>query len=74
MQHILGVTFRDNEAELMDDDGPGTNAYSFMGLQRAISEAQKRMAHNSNIVSINIYRIIQELPGQSKYQVVQRLP
>ena len=71
MQHILGVILRGNPAELMDDDNHGTNTYSFMGLQAAVSEAQNRLKYNPEILTVNVYRVIQELPGQSKYQLVQ---
>lgn len=76
MQHILGTVLRDNAAEILDDETPGKTSYSLMGLQVAIMEGQKRMAHNPNIKCINIYEVfdgVHRISASGRYQLVYKL-
>ena len=50
MQLILGMTLRGNDAEVFDDDTPGGESYSFMGVQTAINEGRRRMQENPDIL------------------------
>lgn len=55
MQHVLGIILRNNENEIMESESPEKS--SFLGLQMAIMEAEKRLKQNANIKQINVYSI-----------------
>lgn len=77
MQLVLGTVLYDNSAEVMDDDSLlGKESYSFMGLQAAIAEGQKRLKQNSGIKQINIYEIfdgVRRSSPQGRYGLVYKL-
>ncbi len=57
MHYVLGMILRDNDAEVLDDETPGKESYSFAGLVSAIAEGNRRFAKNPNIKQINIYEV-----------------
>lgn len=57
MQHIFGIILHGNDSEILESESPEKGSY--MGLQVAIIEGQKRMKLNPSIKQINIYSIKQ---------------
>lgn len=76
MQHIIGAVYRNNPAELIDDETLGRESYIFAGLQAAIVEGHKRFSANPDILKINIYQVldgVKRASPQGRYILVQSI-
>jgi len=76
MQHILGMILNNSPTEVFDNDTPGGEPYSFMGLYAAMAEGDKRMRANPEILKINVYEVFdgkKRICPEGRYQLVHCL-
>ena len=76
MQHVLGMILGNSLTEVFDNDTPGDEPYSFMGLYAAMAEGDKRMRANPNILKINVYEVFdgkKRISSEGRYQLVHCL-